>query len=280
MKITVASVVFLEALDFFDDFVTSLQRQDCQDFIVLLINDNIPMEMLTDRLKKYKPSFTDRIHLVDKNTHKLLPFELRIELLSEALEIRTELLILLDCDDMAKSNRVSEVIKQYDEKYDFYYNDMFLFNGKRAMPQLPKITNKIDYLLEHNYLGLSNCAINMKHIREEFIESLKEGITQVFDWYLFSRMLLEGMTGKYIGDTGTYYRVYANNTAGIPKYKIGELEKERNIKLSHYGLLKKYDGRYWKLIEKYESMDLRKYRIGTDSGLYFWWGMLSEWGDE
>lgn len=52
MKTTVASVVFLEALEFLDDFVISLQRQDCQEFDVLLINDNIPMDMLTDRLKK------------------------------------------------------------------------------------------------------------------------------------------------------------------------------------------------------------------------------------
>ena len=54
MKTTVASVVFLEALEFLDDFVISLQRQDCQEFDVLLINDNIPMDMLTDRLKKYR----------------------------------------------------------------------------------------------------------------------------------------------------------------------------------------------------------------------------------
>jgi len=280
MKTTVASVVFLEALEFLDDFVISLQRQDCQEFDVLLINDNIPMDMITDRLKKYRLSFTDRVHIADESTHKLLPFELRIELLYEALTGGTELLILLDCDDMAKSNRVSEVVKQYDEKYDFYYNDIFLFNGKRAMPKLPKITNKIDYLLEHNYLGLSNCAINMKHIRKDFVESLREGTTQVFDWYLFSRMLLSGMTGKYIGDTGTYYRIYADNTAGIPKHTVRGFEKERDVKLKHYGLLKKYDERYRKLIGKYENLDISRYKLRTDSGLYFWWGMLSEWGDE
>lgn len=280
MKVTVASVVFWEALAFFDDFVASLQKQDCQEFDVLLINDNIPMDVLADRLKMYNKSFAGRLHIVDKSTHKLLPYELRIELLFEALADRTELLILLDCDDMAKSNRVSEVVKQYDGKYDFYYNDIFLFSGLNAMPVLPEITDNIDYLLEHNYLGLSNCAINMKHMKEEFIESLREGTTQVFDWYLFSRMLLAGMTGRHIDNTGTYYRIYANNTAGISKHTESELEKERNIKLEHYRLLKKYDGRYRELIDKYEKLDICRCRAKTDTGVYFWWGMLSEWGDE
>lgn len=280
MKVTVASVVFWEALAFFDDFVISLQKQDCQEFDVLLINDNIPMDVLADRLKIYKKSFADRLHIVDKSTHKLLPYELRIELLFEALAGGTELLILLDCDDMAKSNRISEVMKQYDGKYDFYYNDLFLLNGMNAMPRLPEITDKIDYLLEHNYLGLSNCAINMKHIKEEFIESLREGVTQVFDWYLFSRMLLAGMTGRRVDNTGTYYRIYVNNTAGLSKYTESELEKERNIKLKHYELLRKYDERYRELIDKYEKLDIGRCRTGTNTGVYFWWGMLSEWRDE
>lgn len=279
MKVTVASVVFWEALAFFDDFVISLQKQDCQEFDVLLINDNIPMDVLADRLKIYKKSFADRLHIVDKSTYKLLPYELRIELLFEALAGGTELLILLDCDDMAKSNRISEVMKQYDGKYDFYYNDLFLLNGMNAMPRLPEITNKIECLLECNYLGFSNCAINMRHIKEEFIESLKEGTTEIFDWYLFSRMLLAGMTGKRIGNTGTYYRIYVNNIAGISKCTISELEKERHIKLKHYGMLKKYDGRYRELIEKYENPDICRCRIGSDTDAYFWWGMLSEWSD-
>ncbi len=280
MKVTIASVVFSEVLEFFDDFITSLQKQDCQKFDVLLINDNVLMDILADKLRKYEVAFTNRIHIVDKSIHRLLPFELRIELLFEALARRTDLLILLDCDDLAKDNRVSEIVKQFDDKYDFFYNDLILFDGTSAMPELPKITNKVDYLLEQNYLGLSNCAINMKHVKEEFIESLREGMIKIFDWYLFSRMLLSGMTGKYIGNTETYYRIYANNIAGIPRHSIREFEKEKEIKLEHYELLKKYDQRYGKLIEKYKNLDINKCRIGTNNSVYFWWGMLSEWRDK
>lgn len=277
MKVTVASVVYEEALSFLNDFIISLQKQDCQEFDVLVINDNIPMDILVDSLKADKEPLADRIHIVDKSTYKLMTFELRIELLFEALADGTELLILLDCDDMARSDRVSEIVKQCDEKYDFYYNDIFLLNGMNAMPRLPEITDNIGYLLEHNYLGFSNCAINMKHVKKDFIESLREGETQIFDWYLFSRMLLSGMIGRYIDNTGTYYRIYANNIAGVPKYTINELERERQVKLQHYYLLQKYDKRYRKLIEIYESLDLCKYKVESEKKMYFWWGMLSEW---
>lgn len=280
MKVTVASVVYEEALSFLNDFIISLQKQDFQEFDVLVINDNIPMDILVDSLKVDKKSLADKIHIVDKSKHGLLPFELRIEMLFEALADGTELLILLDCDDMAKSDRVSEVVKQYDEKYDFYYNDIFLFNGVNAMPQMPKVTDNIRYLLEQNYLGFSNCAINMRHVKKKFIESLWEGKTQIFDWYLFSRMLLSGMIGKHVENTGTYYRIYKNNTAGIPNYTINELEKEKKIKLKHYYLLQTYDARYSKLIEIYENLDLCEYRIETEKKGYYWWGMISEWRDE
>lgn len=280
MKITVASVVYEEALRFGDDFIVSLQKQDCQEFDVLLINDNIPMDFLADRVKTNHMPLADRIHIVDKSKHGLLPFALRIELLLEALKHGTELLILLDFDDIAKSNRVSEIVRQHDEKYDFYYNDIFLFNGMNAMPQLPKVTDDIRNLLEQNYLGLSNSAINLRHIKKEFIESLREGKTQIFDWYLFSRMLLSGMTGKYIDNTGTYYRIYENNIAGIPNDTLNELEKEKQIKLKHYDLLQKYDSRYKKLIEIYENLNLSERRIGAEKKGYYWWGMISEWRDE
>lgn len=280
MKITVASVVYEKALSFLDDFIISLQEQECQKFDVLLINDNIPLDLLVDRLKTNNMSLADRIHIVDKSKHGLLPFALRIELLLEALAHGTELLILLDCDDIAKSDRVSKIVQQYDEKYDFFYNDIFLFDGMNAMPPLPKVTDDISYLLEQNYLGFSNCAINLRHIKKSYIESLRDGKTQIFDWYLFSRMLLSGMTGKYIDNTGTYYRIYENNTAGIPNYTLNELEKEKQIKLKHYHLLRKYDSRYKKLIEIYENLDLSKRTIEAEKKGYYWWGMISEWRDE
>jgi hypothetical protein len=84
----------------------------------------------------------------------------------------------------------------------------------------------VDLILECNYLGFTNCAININQISREFIDSLYEGRTEIFDWYLFSRILLNGGKGKRINGTATLYRLYDNNIAGIPKHTKKALEKE------------------------------------------------------
>lgn len=275
MNIIVGSVIFAEALGYFEDFIFSLQTQDMQDFKVLLVNDNIPMNILKSNLGKCNRPFLQKIIVIDKYGKNLLPYELRIELLKKALKFDADLLVLLDCDDVAGHNRISKIAQQYEEKYTFFYNDLLQLNGNQVMPQLPPITDKIDYLLECNYLGLSNCAINMGHMGEGFIESLKEGATQIFDWYLFSRILLNNLVGKKITDTCTYYRIYPENTAGISCGTAEELEKERQVKLRHYNLMLKYDERYEKLVKKYAGMELEKNENVKKDGLHFWWGMLS-----
>lgn len=276
MKITVGSVVFIEALDYFDDFMESLQKQTLQDFDILLINDNIPVNLLQDKLKSKKWICEERIHITDKNLQHLLPHELRIELLNKALEYKTDLLILLDCDDKAKSNRIEEAARQYYDKYSFFYNEILQFDGRKIMPWMPSVTDKIDFLLEKNYLGLSNSAINMRHITKEFIESLREGKTKIFDWYLFSRMLLNGMMGIRVDNTCTYYRIYHANIAGVSKCTKELLEKEKQVKLMHYQLMRKYDRRYERLIDKYKKLRDDRVNCDSDSKLYFWWGLLAE----
>lgn len=276
MKVIVASVIFLEAIKYFRDFIVSLEQQDFHEFKILLINDNIPHDVLKKEMSCLEQSFLNRIILVDKQKEYLKPFELRIELLKEALSRNVELLILLDCDDKAKTNRISETVRQYEEEYAFFYNELFDFNGKRIMPDIPKITDNIETILECNYLGLSNCAINMKEMSAEFIESLREGQTMIFDWYLFSRILLNKKKGKKIQSTATYYRIYENNTVGIPDTTETALKKERNVKLLHYHLLEKYDKRYTKLIQKYEKIDIHSQQCKQDNDLQLWWNMLTD----
>ena len=275
MKVMVASVVYLEALDFFDEFINSLKSQDSQCFEILLINDNINQCFLKKKLKDYDAQFLRRVSIVDKSVELLEPYELRIQIFKEALARNIDLLILLDCDDLAKDNRVSCIIGQYNEEYAFFYNDILSFDGKEIMPGIPEITDRIDGILECNYLGLSNCAINMRQITAEFIKSLYEARTLVFDWYLFSRILLDKRKGKKINGTCTYYRIHEKNIAGMLSSEKSRLEKERRIKIIHYQLLKKYDRRFLELLHKYENMDIDFKQTDMRNILPFWWNMLT-----
>jgi hypothetical protein len=116
----------------------------------------------------------------------------------------------------------------------------------------------------------------MKQMSNEFIESLREGKTNVFDWYLFSRILLNGGVGKKINNTVTYYRIYEDNIAGLSSYSLKTVEKEKSIKLLHYKLLEKYDVRYTYLLKKYENIDINssKRDIGGNQN-HFWWNLIN-----
>ena len=139
------------------------------------------------------------------------------------------------------------------------------------MPNMPNTTNTILQILECNYLGLTNTALIMSKMSKEFIESLFEGKTQIFDWYLFSRIMLAGGKGEKIDNTVTYYRIYHENVAGIPTNSLEELRKEIEIKIEHYKLLQKYDDAYSSLIVKYCNIVLDTY-IDHKETFVFWWG--------
>lgn len=107
-----------------------------------------------------------------------------------------DFLILSDSDDMLSPNRVECYLSALNPQYSFYYNDLIDFNGQMIMPVLPAETISWKQIEEENFLGLSNTGIWLKNFSLQFINSLNTGDTKIFDWYLYSRILLAGMSGK------------------------------------------------------------------------------------
>lgn len=71
-----------------------------------------------------------------------------------------------------------------------FYNELLDFNGNSIMKELPDYTLNYRDIGQSNYLGISNGAIFLKGISQAFIESLGKVETRIFDWYLYSRLLL------------------------------------------------------------------------------------------
>ena len=172
MKTAVGSVIFEEASKYLGDFFESLETQTDQDFSVILINDNISSEHLEKIIAGVSPGLKDRLYIGNRNGKKLSPGMLRVELLQEAFSLKTDLLIMMDCDDKASENRVSCIKEQFDPVYTFFYNELLDFDGKSVMKQLPAYTLDYRDIGQSNYLGMSNGAIYLKGISQEFIESL------------------------------------------------------------------------------------------------------------
>jgi len=264
--IAFGTVVYNNAISFLNEFVDDINQQTSFDFDLLVINDDIDKVVLDNILSRVNK----KVIVVNKYGSGKTPVELRIELLKEAKIRDYDLLVLGDCDDRFDKKRV-ELIKDSFIKYkdySFFYNNLCKFDGKPALKEMPQETNSISNVLQHNYLGLSNSSISLSQLSIDFINSLHECNSFVFDWYLFSRIICNGGKGLYINDAITFYRIYENNYAGVSN-EI-QLRKEINVKSKHYKLMSKYDKVYNVIYEKLLKLDNQEIQINK-SCLTYWW---------
>ncbi|MCI8550421.1 MAG: glycosyltransferase family 2 protein [Lachnospiraceae bacterium] len=273
MKIVVASVVYKGAMEYLDDFIKSISEQTNQNFAVLLLNDDMPEEYLEKILRKYYPERKNDIIIVNACGGSSIS-QLRVRLLYETKVRGYDFLILSDCDDKLSGNRVGNYLEVFDPDYSFYYNALLDFDGQAVMPELPAETLSWRQIAEENYLGLSNTGIWLKKLSLQFITSLNQGNTKIFDWYLYSRILLAGMRGKKVENCYTYYRIHAQNIAGKKVLAGAQVEKEILIKIEHYKLLEEEEPYLKKLRQLYEKYYEKRENLTLNDQDGFWWSLV------
>lgn len=268
MRAVLGSVVYRKAEAYLNDFFQSIAEQTTDDFSLLLLNDDMDPQELRRILSGYSLS-AEVIFVPDKT-----PAQLRIELLRQAKQRRVDLLILGDCDDRLSGTRVARVKRAWTENPEdtFFYNELRSMRGARMMPELPKEVCDFKEIGECNFLGLSNAAFNMRKICFDFIDSLEEFSYEIFDWYLFSRLLLEGFCGRKVEDCFTVYRLHANNIAGETNFSETNIRRELEVKQKHYASLKKYHAYYAEKCRQYQKLENCERADARDT--YFWWNLL------
>lgn len=270
--IAFGTVVYYDAIDYLEDLIRAINSQDFRNFVVLIVNDDIPSEILSPYISKIEK----KVIVFDRILEHRSPVQLRVDLIGYAKKEGINLLVLGDCDDMFNSVRISKIVESFKDNKDitFFYNELLFINGKPAMAALPEETTKIDDILEYNYLGLSNTSINIGNITDSFVHSLYECDSFVFDWYLFSRIVSNGGKGIFVPGASTYYRIHDNNYAGIINSITQEtLRKEYKVKLNHYKLLAPYDQKYMELYNRYlgTNVELIQPQMTNNS---FWWNTI------
>ncbi len=273
MKIILGTVIYSQAAYFWPDLQRSIYGQTCQDFDTLLVNDNYP----PIALMALGISWMNRAHLVDKYADKLTPGLLRIELIREAKDAGADLLIVADADDTFSRTRVESYMAAYekDSSFAFYYNDLMTEPGPDAESQqiltdMPVQINSVRDISQSNFLGMSTTAINLNALSYDFIDSLRDGDTRVFDWYLFSRILLDVGPGCYVSNAATYYRIHGNNIVGTSH----DLEQELAVKLAHYKNLSKKYPYFGHLYEDLKTLNLNKADIAPQGRGGRWWSSI------
>ncbi len=265
--IAFGSVIYNKAKEYLPDFFASLSRQTCKDFLLLLLNDGIKKE----DLDQYLESYPGKIRIVTADDGKS-PAELRLDLIMLAKEMNIELLVLGDCDDVFSDNRIQKLESLYkgNPDFSFYYNTIVTLDKTEELQELPPEIHDFRGIGESNFLGLSNTALNLEKIVYPYRYHF-EG--EIFDWYFFSRLLLDGLTGLFAEGCCTYYRIHGENIAGIADNNRADIEKEVQVKRFHYDHLMKYDDYYRKLSELYHHNGwiIRK----KEGKGFLWWNLTS-----
>ena len=266
MKIVVATVVYPDAVKYFKDFIWSLQTQTFRDFSVLILTDKVKKQEIFKRL-----AFSDIYADVIENFMQLTPQALRVKLIQKSKESGADLLVFGDADDTFSEGRIQEIVDCFrTTSADFFFNDILIDGCEGTSFQMPDSANSIEILANSNFLGLSNTALRLDSIDEQFISSLFDCDTFVFDWYMYSRLLIMGLRGIHTGQTAfTRYRIHNNNFAGVPVKTGCNLRKEIDVKRSHYRLLSKYDERF---VRYYEAYLEGRIKIKKKPG-GFWWNL-------
>ena len=241
-RVVILGVLYPGIENYLDDYFISLENQSYMDFDIWIFNDGFNKELLQIYINRYK-----RLNMNEKDiAGDFTPAQIR-EIAIKEIKDKYDYLIFTDADDYFSSNRIETSLRSL-ENYDFCYNDMILvdFNGEIlskdtyfANKDKPKIVSNFNQLLNKNFCGLSNTAVNLKTVNLDFLKIPQSIIAA--DWWIFSILLMQGYRGCFLDDTFTYYRQHEENTVG-GFFKINEklLLRGLHVKKEHYKLLLRY----------------------------------------
>ena len=239
-KIVFGAVLYRQALIFLNDFITSVSGQAGAGFDLLFVNDNLTWDemdyILTELRTRY---FAGRVNIIQGDMKKSIA-DFRIQLLSTAKKLGYELLVIGDCDDTFSRDRIKAAVGMAVkfQSAAFFYNDIIGEDLSPLMLEIPSQVQNIEQISQYNFLGMSNTTIRLDALENHFIESLYDGSCPIFDWYLYSRMLLAGKYGVKTVDAYTKYRLYDGNAVGIPDNNLACILREKEVKHRHYHLLR------------------------------------------
>ena len=225
MKAVLGTVIYKQAEVFLQDLLTSVDNQQDKDFDLLITNDNYTDEDLI-RLNVINDQQDANQNLVQLNGKvnflNLRPLgctiaQTRIEMIKKAKALGYDLLVVCDADDTFVPTRIGAFKEAYqlDKSYAFYYNGLVTEDGKTVLENMPKTVDSARLISQSNFIGMGTTAINLHMLTDDFIATLSEGDCPVFDWYFFTRLLMDIGPGKLVDNADTIYRIHDSNQVGL-----------------------------------------------------------------
>jgi hypothetical protein len=241
-KKTIYSTVIYDCKNFdifIKDYLLSVFEQTSQQFELMLLIDDADEELVKSKVDEFNHG-NIVVHVL-KSDRSRKPVELRQELINQSCRLGAELLIFSDFDEEVARNRVEEVVK-YLPNYEFVFNDFYIVNKNlERLSQASFFYNRnipeeiCDWhdIKSCNYIGYGSMAINLKKYKyENLVFPLN---IQALDWFIATKVLMDGGAGFRINTTHANYRQHENSFVGFD-FNLNEekLVQGLAIKKSHY----------------------------------------------
>lgn len=286
-KIAILGVVYPGVEEYLSDYFNSLDNQTIKDFDLWIYNDGVSTKYLEEITQDY--SICIKTYNI---MERISPAKIR-EIAIKNLRDKYNYLIFTDTDDFISEDRIEKNILAL-QNYDFCYNNMFLTDLKGnklsdsdyySNKNNPLIVNKFEDIIDKNFCGLSNTAVNLNNIDFSLL-NIPDNIIAV-DWWIFSNLVLNDFKGVFVSDTYTFYRQHESNTVGgLKEVSINQIRKGINVKKIHFSeLLKSRNFKYkdlinvklseltsleGKILDKNYQDKILKYFNNTNHG-FLWW---------
>ena len=238
------------------DFFGSLKKQTVKNFDVVVVNDGY--KDFSSIRKQF--DFLNIIELDYSST----PAKNREYGINYVNNKGYDILIFGDSDDCFSENRI-QVCLELLNSCEIVVNDLSLFDDGGTYSEnyfSHRVNNgesiAIEMVKDKNLFGLSNTAIRLDILDSV---SFDDDLIAV-DWYLFSKLLLEGNRAVFTNETLTFYRQYSGNTVGMNNVTKEYFMKGVEVKLLQYKLL---CDQGWDYVNSFnEISDLKKMVQGKD----------------
>lgn len=233
---------------YLEDYFTSLRNQTFQEFDVLIANDGLADFEFSKNENSLCCNSIDVNGTVSSNRRSIIRY---------AMDMGYQKLVFTDCDDMFEGNRL-EVVNDYLENDAVIVNDLDI-TDKNGISNNPRYFSRRfseadifneNTILTGNIMGLSNTAVHVEVLKD--LPALTKGDSIAFDWYLWACVFHLGYEALFTGKTTTKYRVYGNNTAGLPQaLNEKNIRKGIEVKQQHYKLMSQFNSSYAELYSKF-----------------------------
>lgn len=271
-KAVLVSYIYPVAKKYLRSFVDSLNKQNCNDFDVILFNDGATIS--EDDLEELSPSF----QIIDSK-HKSIP-NIRFDSFHFLTDQGYEYVIFQDIDDGMSTNRVEQTISGLTLD-PIVCNDLSISkDGKIIAANVWShrmehgFNFDQDFLADKNIIGLGNSGVRSEVLKTKIIRDNNIWAT---DWFVFYQFLNNGkLKGSFLHDCTTIYNQHEQNTAGLSNELTFEsIYKATMVKKRHYSALVKFYPNLNKELERLDAFEktLENYKNKNIklNKFPFWW---------